>query len=211
MHRLVAAALIAATTTLYAQAQTAVADGPVGPSPYDVVRGWHKPFAEPGFAFGGNSGVFAESPDRIFVAQRGEFRLPNPVPPEFAGFAGSIGINVLTPPIAASGRTASTRSIATATSRSAGRSGITCARARPARARIGCASARTTRERRVWVVNETFHHDLRVLERRQQAAEDARREERAGQRRHALRQAAGRGVSAGRPDPRSPTASTTTA
>jgi NHL repeat len=70
--------------------------GPVGPSPYDVVRGWHKPFADPGFAFGGNSGVFAESPDRIFVAQRGEFRLPSPVPAEFAGFAGSLKMNVLT-------------------------------------------------------------------------------------------------------------------
>src|SRR5262245_44586892 len=68
-------------------AAAAVPEGPVGPSPYDVVRGWHQPFADPGFAFGGNSGVFAESPDRIFVAQRGEFRLPTPVPPEFAGFA----------------------------------------------------------------------------------------------------------------------------
>lgn len=67
----------------------------LGPSPYDVVSGWHVPFAEPGFAFGGNSGVFAESPDRIFVLQRGETRLPYPVPPEFAGYAGSIGINVL--------------------------------------------------------------------------------------------------------------------
>ena len=60
-----------------AQGREAVITGPVGPSPYDVVRGWHKPFAEPGFAFGGNSGVFAESPNRIFVAQRGETRLPN--------------------------------------------------------------------------------------------------------------------------------------
>jgi NHL repeat len=74
----------------------AVITGPVGSSPYDVIRGWHKPFAEAGFAFGGNSGVFAESPNRILVAQRGETRLPSPVPPEFAGFAGSIGINVLT-------------------------------------------------------------------------------------------------------------------
>jgi len=73
----------------------ATVDGPIGPSPYNIVRGWHKPFAAPGFAFGGNSGVFAESPDRIFVAQRGEFRLPTPVPPEFAGFAGSIKFNVL--------------------------------------------------------------------------------------------------------------------
>src|SRR3977135_2723689 len=73
----------------------AVISGPVGPSPYDIVRGWHKPFAEPGYAFGGNSGLFAESPNRIFVAQRGETRLPDPIPPGYAGFAGSIGINVL--------------------------------------------------------------------------------------------------------------------
>src|SRR5689334_3497094 len=97
MHRLVAAAaMLLALATLNAQTQTAIVDGPTGPSPYNVVRGWHKPFSEPGFAFGGNSGVFAESPDRIFVAQRGEFRLPDPLPPEFAGFAGSIKMNVLT-------------------------------------------------------------------------------------------------------------------
>lgn len=69
--------------------------GPVGPSPYDVVRGWHKPFASVGYAFGGNSGVFAESADRIFVAMRGETLLPSPVPEGYLGFAGSIGINVL--------------------------------------------------------------------------------------------------------------------
>ena len=86
------ATLVTGISTLRAQAALT---GPVGPSPYDVIRGWHKPFAEPGFAFGGNSGVFAESPNRIFIAQRGEARLPSPVPPEFAGYAGSIGINVL--------------------------------------------------------------------------------------------------------------------
>ena len=69
--------------------------GPTGPSPYDVVGGWMKPFASEGFAWGGNSDVFAESPDRIFVVQRGETRLPDPVQPGFAGFAGSIGLNVL--------------------------------------------------------------------------------------------------------------------
>ena len=69
--------------------------GPIGPSPYNVVEGWHKPFAKQGFAFGGNSGIYAESPDRIFIAQRGETRLPIPIPPEFAGYAGSIGINTL--------------------------------------------------------------------------------------------------------------------
>ncbi len=88
------ASLLALVASLPTLAQPGVS-GPVGPSPYDVVRGWHKPFSEPGFAFGGNSGVFAESPNRIFIAQRGEFRLPDPVPPGFAGFAGSIGLNVL--------------------------------------------------------------------------------------------------------------------
>jgi hypothetical protein len=99
-----AAALALATSALglagalapaLAQAAQIEIRGPSGPSPYDVVRGWHKPFSRPGFTFGGNSGVFAESADRIFIAQRGEYRLPNPVPSEFAGFAGSIGVNVL--------------------------------------------------------------------------------------------------------------------
>ncbi len=89
------AALLALVAGASAPSAQAVISGPVGPSPYDVVRGWHKPFAQPGFAFGGNSGVFAESPTRIFVAQRGETRLPDPIPPAFAGYVGSIGINAL--------------------------------------------------------------------------------------------------------------------
>ncbi|MDP2055496.1 MAG: hypothetical protein Q8L75_17790, partial [Acidobacteriota bacterium] len=80
----IAAAVLAGLAVAPAMRAQAVLDGPsfaqateggpVGPSPYDVVRGWQKPFAAPGYAFGGNSGVFAESPDRIFIAQRGEFR-----------------------------------------------------------------------------------------------------------------------------------------
>ena len=91
----IAAAVLAGLVVAPAMRAQAVLDGPTGPSPYDVVRGWQKPFAAPGYAFGGNSGVFAESPDRILIAQRGEFRLPNPVPPGFAGFAGSLKMNVL--------------------------------------------------------------------------------------------------------------------
>ena len=64
--------------------------GPTGPIPYDIVDNWAKPFAAEGFAFGGNSGVYAESPDRIIVLQRGETRLPEPVPPEFNGWAGPL-------------------------------------------------------------------------------------------------------------------------
>ncbi len=78
-----------------AAAPQAVITGPVGPSPYDIVSGWHDPFAGEGYAFGGNSGIFAESPDRIFILQRGETQLPSPVPAAFTQHAGSIGINVL--------------------------------------------------------------------------------------------------------------------
>ena len=135
----------------------AAPEGPVGPSPYDVIRGWHTPFAEPGFAFGGNSGVFAESPDRIFVAQRGEFRLPDPVPPAFTGFAGSIGMNVLT---------LADRRVWRNCLYTLDRNGKVKERwtqwdnlcegssgPGPHRIRISPYD----RERRVWVINETFH------------------------------------------------------
>ncbi len=90
---LVLAAVIA--TGLLAEPAARQEEGATGPSPYQAVEGWLTPFADAGFAFGGNSGVFPESPDRIFVLQRGETRLPDPVPPGFAGFVGSIGINAL--------------------------------------------------------------------------------------------------------------------
>ncbi len=131
--------------------------GPTGPSPYDVVEGWHKPFAKQGFAFGGNSGVFAESPDRIFVAQRGETRLPIPIPSEFAGYAGSIGINTLQ----ATGLRTWQNCLYTLD----GDGNVTdiweqwdflCAGSEgpgPHRLRISPYDP----ERRVWVINETFH------------------------------------------------------
>ena len=62
---------------------------PVVPVAYDMVQGWPQPFAASGFAFGGNSGVAVDSPDRIIVAQRGETRLPDPLPSGFDGFAGA--------------------------------------------------------------------------------------------------------------------------
>ena len=151
------AALLAAALFVPALSGQAVPPGPAGPSPYDVVRGWHKPFSEPGFAFGGNSGVFAESPNRIFIAQRGEARLPDPVPPGFAGFAGSIGINVLSATdrrvwrnclytLDADGRV---KERWTQWDRLCeGSSGPG-----PHRLRISPYDP----ERRVWVVNETFH------------------------------------------------------
>lgn len=86
-------ALLIATPLTAQQADNS--RGPIGESPYNVVTGWHKPFAKQGFAFGGNSGLFSESPERLFVLQRGETLLPFPLPAEFDQHAGSIGINVL--------------------------------------------------------------------------------------------------------------------
>jgi hypothetical protein len=147
-------ALAPAGSTLVAQA---VISGPTGPSPYDVVRGWHKPFAEPGFAFGGNSGVFAESPNRIFIAQRGETRLPDPIPPAFAGYAGSVGINVLN----ATERRVWRNCLYTVDGDGRVKERWTqwdrlcegSAGPGPHRVRISPYD----KERRVWVINETFH------------------------------------------------------
>jgi hypothetical protein len=41
-------ALVASVASLLAQSTPGVISGPVGPSPYDIVRGWHKPFSELG-------------------------------------------------------------------------------------------------------------------------------------------------------------------
>ena len=65
---------------------------------YGIEPGWLQPFQADGFAFGGNSSVWVESPDRIFIIQRGETPLPDPVPEGFEGYAGSIGMNVLRGP-----------------------------------------------------------------------------------------------------------------
>lgn len=73
--------------------------GIVGPTPYEnITQTWMQPFAEDGFTWGGTPGVHVQSPDRIFVLQRGETRLPNPIPPEYTNFAGSLGWNVVRDP-----------------------------------------------------------------------------------------------------------------
>lgn len=68
---------------------------PVGPMPYDIPVNWIEPFAQPGYTWGGNSGVHVESKDRIIILQRGETELPDPVPPEYTNFPGSMGWNVI--------------------------------------------------------------------------------------------------------------------
>ncbi len=82
--------------SLLAASALAQDTGIIGPSPYEfTTETWIQPFAQQGFSWGGNSGVHVESADRIFFLQRGETELPNPIPPEYTRFAGSLGWNVL--------------------------------------------------------------------------------------------------------------------
>ena len=59
--------------------------------PYNVVEKWPQPFAKPGYMQGSQGGVFAENPNRIFMANRGEVKIPDPPPANFNGAFGSTG------------------------------------------------------------------------------------------------------------------------
>src|SRR5437660_111079 len=59
--------------------------------PYDVARNWPQPFARQGYVQGSQGGVFAETPNRIFLLNRGELKLPDQLPPAFNGSWGSLG------------------------------------------------------------------------------------------------------------------------
>lgn len=70
--------------------------GPIGPSPYEyTTASWIQPFGGEGISWGGNAGVHAQSSDRIFFLQRGQTELPDPIPPDYTNFPGSMGWNVL--------------------------------------------------------------------------------------------------------------------
>jgi DNA-binding beta-propeller fold protein YncE len=66
--------------------------------PYDVVAEWPASWAQAGYVGGSQPGVFAESPDRIFVAARGELKLPPTLPPAFNGTWASLGQGFATTP-----------------------------------------------------------------------------------------------------------------
>ena len=59
--------------------------------PYEVAEKWPQPFAHPGYIQGSQGGVFAETPNRIFMANRGEIKLPEKLPNAFNGAWGSFG------------------------------------------------------------------------------------------------------------------------
>jgi NHL repeat len=65
--------------------------------PYDVATGWPLPLPDKGYIWGSTGGIFAETPDKIFVANRGELKLPDKLPRNFTGFWGSFGEQATTP------------------------------------------------------------------------------------------------------------------
>lgn len=88
---LLALAAVVATSGLVSQAARQQKGGEDETGPYDVVEGWPKPWAKAGYIWGSQPGVFAESPDRIFILARGELKLPDTLPRAFNGIWGSLG------------------------------------------------------------------------------------------------------------------------
>jgi len=59
--------------------------------PYEVVEGWPRPLGHPGLTWGSQGGVFAETPNNIFVLQRGELPVPERAPAGYTGGYGAFG------------------------------------------------------------------------------------------------------------------------
>jgi NHL repeat len=59
--------------------------------PYDVVEQWPAPWAKQGYIWGSQPGIFAETPDRIFIVERGELKLPETLGRGYNGTWGSLG------------------------------------------------------------------------------------------------------------------------
>ncbi len=62
---------------------------------YTVVPNWPRPWARAGYVWGSHSSVFAESENRVYLAVRGELKLPPNVPANFPGFWGFFGERAL--------------------------------------------------------------------------------------------------------------------
>jgi DNA-binding beta-propeller fold protein YncE len=65
--------------------------------PYEVVANWPQPWSAPGYIWGSQPGVFAESPNRVFIVARGEIKLPAQTGRGFNGSWGSTGERATVP------------------------------------------------------------------------------------------------------------------
>jgi DNA-binding beta-propeller fold protein YncE len=59
--------------------------------PYEVATGWTQPLGHPGWTWGSQGGVFAETPNRIYIANRGELPIPEKAPEGYTGGYGAFG------------------------------------------------------------------------------------------------------------------------
>lgn len=84
---LVAAALGVA----FAQDKSSEKGGENETGPYDVAENWPVPLGHQGWTWGSQGGVFAETPNRIFILQRGELPVPEKAPEGYTGGYGSFG------------------------------------------------------------------------------------------------------------------------
>lgn len=66
--------------------------------PYEVIETWPLPWSAKGYIWGSQPGIFAESPNRIFITSRGEIKLPEKLPRTFNGMWGSTGERAVVPP-----------------------------------------------------------------------------------------------------------------
>jgi DNA-binding beta-propeller fold protein YncE len=81
--------LLAAALWCVAAAQEKGGENETGP--YDVAVGWPQPLGHPGWTWGSQGGVFAESPNRIYILQRGELPIPEKAPAGYTGGFGAFG------------------------------------------------------------------------------------------------------------------------
>lgn len=94
--------LIAGGLSLFLGASPAQAQKPQGmlpgqvggedeTGPYEVAMGWPQPLGHAGYTWGSQGGVFAESPNRIYIANRGELPIPEKAPEGYTGGYGAFG------------------------------------------------------------------------------------------------------------------------
>jgi sugar lactone lactonase YvrE len=67
-----------------AQAQEKGGEDETGP--YEVAHGWPEPLGHPGWMWGSQGGVFAETPNRIIILQRGELPVSEKSPEETSAY-----------------------------------------------------------------------------------------------------------------------------
>ena len=61
--------------------------------PYEPVADWPiHDWAKPGYIWGSQSGIFPETPNKIFLASRGELKIPTTPPPNFNGVWAALGL-----------------------------------------------------------------------------------------------------------------------